>query len=253
MPLYRTVCKNPSAALSEIRSSACLLPDCILAFLACTVSSSALTLGKIASTHSGGTGTCNMSHVFAFSHETAGRHKCTGKLINTKVAKIGLKICLTFCMLFLHFLFAQMYMYNCAHQGSAKEVTPHEGGLLPTTGNSKGLQCCQGVLLYVSLAQTTFCPVTCTAGIADIQCMSNCRSLSYTPSHRECTQWCLVLMLGYIQSCMLTPDLEQLHPSTTTGQQDDTTVPAVLSGDSLLTYFLPASSQANLLLLLLPE
>ncbi len=40
---------------------------------------------------------------------------------------------------FLHFLFAQMYMYDCAHQGSAKEVTPHEGRLLPTTGNSKSL------------------------------------------------------------------------------------------------------------------
>ena len=240
MPLYNTVCRNPSAALSEIRSSACLLPDCILAFLACTVSSSALTLGKIASTHSGGTGTCNMSHVFAFSHETAGRHKCTGKLINTNAAKIGLKICLTFCMLFLHFLFAQMYMY-CAHQGSAKEVTPHEGRLLPTTGNSKGLQCCQGILLYVGLAKTALCPVTCTAVIADIQCMSNCRSLSYRPSHRE---WCLVIMIGCIHSCKLTSDLEQIHPSTTTGQQDDTTVPAVLSRESPLTCFLPASSQA---------
>jgi len=156
---------------------------------------------------------------------------------------------------FLHFLFGtcinvHLCMYRCAHQGSAKEVTPHEGRLLPTTGNSKGLQCCQGVLLNICLSQAPFGPVSCTAGIADIQCVSNCRSLSHRPSHRE---WCLVLMIGYIQSCMLTPDLEQLHPSTTTGQQDDTTVPAVMSGESLLTYFLPASSQANLLLLLLPE
>ena len=36
MPLYSTVCRNPSAALSDIKSSACPLPDCILAFLACT-------------------------------------------------------------------------------------------------------------------------------------------------------------------------------------------------------------------------
>ncbi|KAL0048110.1 hypothetical protein WJX82_007915 [Trebouxia sp. C0006] len=43
------------------------------------------------------------------------------------------------------------------------------------------------------------------------------------------TQWCFVLIIGYIQSCKITPDLEQLHPSTTTGQQDDTTVPALLS------------------------
>jgi len=61
------------------------------------------------------------------------------------------------------------------------------------------------------------------------------------------TQWCLVLMIGYIQSCKITPDLEQLHPSTTTGQQNDTTVPAVLSDESLLICFLPAS-RANLLL-----
>ncbi len=77
-------------------------------------------------------------------------------------------------------LFAQMYMYNCAHQGSAKEVTPHEGRLLPTTGNSKGLQCCQGIFLDIGLAQTTFCPVSCIAGIADIQCVSKCRSLSHS-------------------------------------------------------------------------
>ncbi len=43
----------------------------------------------------------------------------------------------------------------------------------------------------------------------------------------------------------LTPDLEQFHPSTTTGQQDDTSVPAVLSGESLLICFLTVSSQAN--------
>ena len=61
MPLYKTVCRNPSAALSEIRSSACPLPDCILAFLACTISSSLLTPGKIASIHSGGTVTCKVS------------------------------------------------------------------------------------------------------------------------------------------------------------------------------------------------
>ncbi len=60
---------------------------------------------------------------------------------------------------FLHFLFAKLYMYHCAHQGSAKEVTPHEGRLLPTTGNSKGLQCCQGVLLNVCLSQAPFGPV----------------------------------------------------------------------------------------------
>jgi len=54
-------------------------------------------------------------------------------------------------------------------------------------------------------------------------------------------------MIGYIQSCKITPDLEQLHPSTTTGQQNDTTVPAVLSDESLLICFLPAS-RANLLL-----
>ncbi len=52
---------------------------------------------------------------------------------------------------FLHFLFAQMYMYSCAHQGSAKEVTPHEGRLLPTTGNSKSLQCCQRIFLQYRL------------------------------------------------------------------------------------------------------
>jgi len=51
-------------------------------------------------------------------------------------------------------------------------------------------------------------------------------------------------MIGCIHSCKLTPDLEQFHPSTTTGQQDDTTVPAVFSGESPLTCFLPASSQA---------
>ena len=61
MPLYKTVCRNPSAALSEIRSSACPLPDCILAFLACTFSSSFLTPGKIASIHSGGTVSCKES------------------------------------------------------------------------------------------------------------------------------------------------------------------------------------------------
>lgn len=61
MPLYNTVCKNPSAALSEIKSSACPLPDCILAFLACTISSSLLTPGKIASIQSGGTVTCKAS------------------------------------------------------------------------------------------------------------------------------------------------------------------------------------------------
>ena len=43
MPQYKTVCKKPSAALSEIKSFADCLPDCILAFLACTVSSSLLT------------------------------------------------------------------------------------------------------------------------------------------------------------------------------------------------------------------
>jgi len=75
----------------------------------------------------------------------------------------------------------------------------------------------------------------------------------YVKLQMTVTQWCLVLMIGYIQSCKITPDLEQLHPSTTTGQQDDTTVPAVLLGDSLLICFLTASSQANLLLLLLPE
>jgi len=177
-----------------------------------------------------------MSQVFAFLQETAGRHKRKGKLVNSNVVN-GLKICLTFCMPFLHFLFAQVYVYNCAHQGSAKEVTPHEGGLLPTTGNSKGLQCCQRILLDVGLPQAILGPVSCTAGIADIQCMSNCRSPSHRPSHRE---WSLMLMIGYIQSCNLTPDLEQRHPSTTT-------VPAVMSGESLLICFLTASSQANLL------
>ncbi len=57
----------------------------------------------------------------------------------------------------------------------------------------------------------------------------------------------VVLMIGYIQNCKITPDLEQLHPSTTTGQQNDTTVPAVMSGKSFLICFLTASSQANLL------
>ncbi len=167
-----------------------------------------------------------MSQVFAFLQETAGRHKRKRKLVNSIVVN-KLKICLTFCMPFLHFLFAQVYVYNCAHQGSAKEVTPHEGGLLPTTGNSKGLQCCQRILLDVGLPQAILGPVFCTAGIADIQCMSNCRSPSHRPSHRE---WCLVLMIGYILSCNLTPDLEQRHPSTTT-------VPAVMSGESLLIVF----------------
>lgn len=81
MPLYYTVCKNPSAALPEIKSSACRLPGCTLTVLACLVSSSALTLRNIASDHSAGTGTCNMSQVFAFLQETAGRlNSCLSKM-----------------------------------------------------------------------------------------------------------------------------------------------------------------------------
>ena len=81
--------------------------------------------------------------------------------------------------------------------------------------------------------------MTSIADIADMLCVSKCRSLV--------TQWCFVLIIGYIQSCKITPDLEQLHPSTT-GQQDDTTVPALLSGESLLICFVTVYNQANLLL-----
>ena len=95
-------------------------------------------------------------------------------------SKNWVEILLDILYAFLHFLFAKMYMYHCAHQGSAKEVTPHEGRLLPTTGNSKGLQCCQGVLLNVCLSQAAFGPVSCMTGIADILCVSKCTSLSHS-------------------------------------------------------------------------
>jgi len=140
MPLYRTVCKNPSAALSEIRSSACFLPVCILAFLACTVSSSALTLGKIASTHSGGTGTCNICQSgVCFFQINCWQAEMYRKIDKHQSSTKRIENLFDILYAFLHFLFAQMYMYDCAHQGSAKEVTPHEGRLLPTTGNSKSL------------------------------------------------------------------------------------------------------------------
>jgi len=114
MPEYKTVCKNPSADLSETRSSASRLPDCTRAFLALTSSSTLRTEKGYLPTLGGPTPEHHAVKPFCSQSSTA-------VSMHTP--------CASACHV------AQLQ----THQGTAQKVSAHESGLFKPTSYCKSL------------------------------------------------------------------------------------------------------------------